>query len=394
MGWQVERRTPVSRQIQDYVRGLIAGGELVAGARLPSTEELARRWSANVGTVHSAMHRLSKEGLIVRIPNRGTYVTERPTGLRRIGFYCTGDIFSDPMASFPRAVYAALETEVRRRKGRIEAWIDPRPVAEQDTPWDELLDAVRARQLDALAQVNISARQLEWTSRLPIPTSHLGSHLRFPGRVSSDFRQLLELGLKRLAERGCRTFGLIAPIGIQVRETGNLPDELVDPHQGAVRVAARLGMATRPEWCRWSGVGDGDHPEGSDAGEEYGYRSFCRLWSRRERPDGLIVWHDFVAKGALMAVATRGARVPGELKLVLYRNDDVPFFCPLEADFLVSNVREHARGLLTQIERQAKGEPCPPLDIPHRIFPSAIKAARADLRPARRAVVKHQPNPP
>ena len=52
--------------------------------------------------------------------------------------------------------------------------------------------------------------------------------------------------------------------------------------------------------------------------------------------------------------------VPGELKVVLHKNSEVDFVCPLPVMFLESDVRETARALIRQVQVQFDGGICEP----------------------------------
>ena len=67
------------RQIADRLRTLIANGEFIAGARLPSERDLARQFDVSRPSVREALIALEVAGWIeVRIGS-GVYVLDRPT---------------------------------------------------------------------------------------------------------------------------------------------------------------------------------------------------------------------------------------------------------------------------------------------------------------------------
>lgn len=67
---------PIYRQLQEQVRRLIAGGQLKAGAELPSVRDLALAHAVNPMTVSKAYSLLEAEGLLQR--NRGRPMTVAP----------------------------------------------------------------------------------------------------------------------------------------------------------------------------------------------------------------------------------------------------------------------------------------------------------------------------
>lgn len=72
---------PVARQILDLIRDQIARGELRPGDRLPTEMELCARLGVSRKPVRQALGQLTAEGLLVRQPRRGTFVS---TGAGRV----------------------------------------------------------------------------------------------------------------------------------------------------------------------------------------------------------------------------------------------------------------------------------------------------------------------
>ncbi|QZA82412.1 GntR family transcriptional regulator [Deefgea piscis] len=70
--------TPIYRQIQDQVRRLIAGGQLLPGTALPSVRELAEIHAVNPMTISKAYSLLEAEGLLTRQRGKAMTVAEHP----------------------------------------------------------------------------------------------------------------------------------------------------------------------------------------------------------------------------------------------------------------------------------------------------------------------------
>jgi DNA-binding FadR family transcriptional regulator len=64
--------------IYGSLRGLIVGGGMRPGARLPTERAMAVRFKAARNTVRKTMNRLVSEGLVVRHVGRGSFVAEHP----------------------------------------------------------------------------------------------------------------------------------------------------------------------------------------------------------------------------------------------------------------------------------------------------------------------------
>ena len=63
------------RQLARFLRERIVSGEYPAGRRLPSIMELQGESGLSAKTVQRAIAVLAAEGLVVTVPNRGTFVT-------------------------------------------------------------------------------------------------------------------------------------------------------------------------------------------------------------------------------------------------------------------------------------------------------------------------------
>ena len=69
---------PVYMQLAAILRGQIERGELVPRQPLPSESYLVGHYGVSRGTARRAVEVLREEGRVVTIPQRGTYVSERP----------------------------------------------------------------------------------------------------------------------------------------------------------------------------------------------------------------------------------------------------------------------------------------------------------------------------
>jgi len=71
------RREPVYRQLEGYLRELVAGGRLRPGERLPASRELAETLGLSRNTVSQAYQALGDDGLLRSHVGQGTFVARR-----------------------------------------------------------------------------------------------------------------------------------------------------------------------------------------------------------------------------------------------------------------------------------------------------------------------------
>ena len=70
------RSAPAYQTLRDQLRGEIAAGHYRDGARLPTESELVVRHGLSRQTVRRAFQDLVAEGVVYRVPGRGTYASE------------------------------------------------------------------------------------------------------------------------------------------------------------------------------------------------------------------------------------------------------------------------------------------------------------------------------
>lgn len=69
---------PLYVQVADAVAARIAKGQLKPGLPIPSEKDLQDEYEVARGTARAAVRLLRERGLVVTVPQRGTYVIERP----------------------------------------------------------------------------------------------------------------------------------------------------------------------------------------------------------------------------------------------------------------------------------------------------------------------------
>ncbi|MGI5182226.1 GntR family transcriptional regulator [Dactylosporangium sp. CA-152071] len=71
--------TPLYIQVADLIAARIEAGELRPRDPIPSELSIQQAYGVARGTARRAVETLRDRGLVVTIPQRGTYVVERPT---------------------------------------------------------------------------------------------------------------------------------------------------------------------------------------------------------------------------------------------------------------------------------------------------------------------------
>jgi len=355
----LERATPIADQLSGKLRSLLKEGKFEINSKLPSTAALAGMWQTDVKTAHRALTALVKEGLLVRKHGVGTFVRERSGVLTQVAVYCSRDVLGAKGSLYLQSLQAALSVELKEKGLEVQHWVDSRPESKASEPWVSLLNAARRREFQALICLSSGLSQLQWLSKLPVPSAfHCTGAI--PNKVNFDQTQLIELGLEKLASQGCRSVGLISPLATHVLKKTQLHHPNEEFYEIFTEIACSKGLEIRNEWMYSA---HHEHDLRNVTHEQFGYQQFNALWRCAQKPDGLFVYPDTVVRGVLMAIAQHGVRVPDDLKLVLHKNAGIDLLCPFAANFVVSDEREVATALAGQIIRQAEG---------HKVVPQTI----------------------
>lgn len=339
--FQLIRPAASHEQITAFLREQILSGALAPQARLPTTQELTRRWGVPIATIQRAFVPLVREGLLLRRPGFGTVVRGSAAALTSVGIYQPVSLDWQGGERFANRLAELLVDHLVAAGLAAPRFYDRRPGGERSQPLPELAQAARSRQIDAVIAVETDANTSAWIDRLPVPSALYGSG----GKVNQlwfDMPAFAAQGLAGLAARGCRRVGLVTvlpadPSAPQRDLAGAFRDQL-----------AAHGLETRPEWIRMPGPGQAVIER--DA-ERFGYEEIHALWSGAERPDGLLVYTDHVAHGVVMGLLSLGVQAAPP-HLMLHRNAGLDLFCPLPADFLESSAQMIADRLMALIVAQ------------------------------------------
>ncbi len=328
-------------ELADRIREKILGGEMPPGTRLPTTQQLAVQWGTYVPAVHAALAALAREGLLDRRHRKGTFVKEREPRLARVGILAPNQLWQDAHELlFIRELFLLLENRFLQENIHTSVWFETRQGEKTTTPVPRIVKAAEKGEIQALVALNAGQYNAGWLNALPVPVTGISSLLK--NHIDFGIDSFFDLALTALGEQGCKSVGLISAVPATVTE-----------HLQAFRKASRRRkVQTREVWVR----NNIRYPEHHD---KFGYHGFNEIWDLPERPDGLIVYPDTCAKGALLGITTAGAEVPRRLKVVFHKNAELPFLCPIAATMVASSCAEYVDALIEQLTRIHAGEACP-----------------------------------
>lgn len=342
--FQPEQPTEVVRQAGDFVRGLIASGALREGEKLPPTSALAASWGIPVASVHKALAQLVRDGLLLRQPGKGTFVSLGRRAVADIVIYELADQLSNPESSIHRVLIGELQRQLADEGIPSHLVVDSRRGRDLAEPCTALVRLVRENRVGSVIVASTTSAMLPWLRKLPHVASFSDGESK-AGGVEIDFKQIVELGLGALSEQGCRSVGLMC---------GNM-GRRSDFHAHFQSTANALGLRVDESWT----MPQAKRSLTPGKFHTCGYGSFRAFWRQPNRPEGLMIYPDSFVPGVLLAMTELGLRPPDDLRLAYHRNEGTPILNPFPATEAILSEREIAAALIAQARRLQGGEPAP-----------------------------------
>jgi len=346
----------------------ILAGALAPGARIPSRDELARRFAASKRTVQQALDLLERDGLVRARGPAGTFVSDRP------GRPAYGLVFefrqavNRPWSKFWKALaheapvvagQAPCDVVVRCASGGRAEGDDFRRLI-----WD-----VRTHRLAGLIFAGppfvlegTAAVQQADMPRVGI----MAEPLRGVPAVWPDAGSFLERAMDYLRGRGRRRLGLLwmSPF-----------DERAESERGFRAAAEARGLLLPPfavQCC---------HPS-----VPWTVANVVRLLMRLpppDRPDGLILSDDNLLEHAVAGLVAAGVRVPDDVEVVAHCNYPLDAPAGLPVRRLGFDCREILRRCVEVLDCQRLGREVPRTTLIPAVFEEEFaRSAAAPRGPA------------
>jgi DNA-binding transcriptional regulator YhcF (GntR family) len=359
---KLARHPTLQAQIAELIRDAIRVGRWKPNERIPTTRELAVQWRTDPATVHHALRMLVREGLLMRRRRAGTFVRKRAEKLTRVGIYYYDDIWMHPRLDYLRALHASLKEHLVAQGAELITFMDSRPRAEGREKWGRLEEAVDRGEIHGIVAPRADPAHLRWLVKLPAPTVFMAS-ARLPNVVGYNLRHFAELAVGCLARQGCRSVGLICAMTVGSPGHQHALEAGTDFYEHFLAQLQAHGLPVRDVWMRVARHKTLEPEEH----EPFGYQAFRALWRLKDRPDGVIVYPDSMVNGVLMSALESGVRPSSPPRLVLHRNEGVPLYSPLPANYVESSEREAAKSSWDQLQDQYNGKAVQPILLPFRL---------------------------
>jgi hypothetical protein len=322
------------QEIAGRVRADILKGRLAPGSRLPTWDQLTKKYEVARPTLMRAIESLKRDGFVYSRSTRGTYVSERPPHLSRFGL-----VFASHPTDGSHAGWNRFWSTLASQAPVLERICDVQLPVFYDSCTPEgqhRLGKELAR--DCLAGLILIGRpdllRLELVRQADVPKVAVYGGEEVPDipRVYIDHDSFIRKSLSCLRDQDVKDVAVVS------NDT--------DRWTAFGEAIERAGFGTKPFW-RLAGVGRAVTP-------------LVRLLFDADSahvPDGLIIADDNIVEHAVAGVLQAEVRVPQDLKVVTHCNWPAPVPSVVPVTRLGYDVRELLARCIEQLNRLREGEP-------------------------------------
>lgn len=338
---------PLYLRIADHLEEQILRGQIPSNSRLSNTADLSETFQVSLPTMQQALARLSKRGLLRRIPRRGTFV-KTPTSTTVVGLISGGDPFRLETA-FYRLLFDALQENATRLNLELDLQYSVEGPHFIRTI-RRLESEIRANRYQCLLIICSSVELTAWLKTEDLIPAF--------APTSNNLGEAAHDAVAYLLGRGFRRMAIVS----QLAEPAGSPEHTQE-RQGVEAAFKEVGMEINHATIQYWGKQMAD-----------GYHGVKRLFAgpKSTWPEALFINHDVVTKGALTALTQLGLSVPRDVALLTHANKGDDFLYPLPLTRLEYDPFVVADSMLryvnTHWKRTRPGMAYTPLNFPYRLI--------------------------
>ena len=319
------RNVPQPKVDESCLRLTQLAHRLGADAQLPRLADLKNELGVSLSTLDIALTRLEERDVIYRRHGYGVFVS--PSVQPVVTLICNPALLrSGEQSAFWDILIEAAWVRATSHNELFEMHFSQpldQPNGAKARPLQQgLMRDLQERRVSGVIGVGLAPEVGAWIESQEVPFVHLfgpGSHA-----VLLDKEQLVEQGVRVLAERGCRRIGLwhaIAPYQSHQESAGEVYVESFE------RELRRLGLEFSParvEACdELLSPPDYQHNVGAlRQGQTLARRVFSR--PRAGWPDGVLIVEDQLTRGALAEIERLGVQPARDVVIASHANRNSP----------------------------------------------------------------------
>jgi DNA-binding LacI/PurR family transcriptional regulator len=313
---------PLYLQVEEDLRRQIQSGALPAGHCLPLEPDLAAQYGVSSVTIKRALQDLAKEGLLIRIKRKGTFVSPRKDGVAEVKprTKTLALIVPDLEDLFLSEVYRGVAEVARQAGFTVTIFSSDRDVEREG----ENIGSLGQRGEDGAVIFpnwgRASAEQIFELKRRKFPFVLVNRYFRDiqTHSVVADNRAGACEAVEHLIRLGHRRIGCLGWVECTAVEDRLEGYRLALGRHGIVYDETLVRSVLDENRDRWARI----EPAGG------GYQEMTRLLQLSDRPTAVFAVSDRLAIGAMRAVADAGLKIPDGVALVGF--DDLRYAADLD----------------------------------------------------------------
>lgn len=322
-GLQRNRSEPLYLQIANYLRGQIANGTFVPSAALPSEAELTALLEVSRPTVRQALSLLMEEGLIERVPGRGTFVAGTIPTTARQHMGTLAFIALEMRDTFLMHIFTGIEQVAARHNYHVILCSTGNSISTEQRQLVELWEGGKIDGIILMPADSPGPHQvLQKFSQAGVPIVLVDRYfegLELPF-VTSDNARGGYLVTRHLLDLGHRRIGFITRPNVYVTSVAQrvqgyrqaLKEAGVpyDPgliFQGLLPYLSEIQIMGKPS----SGLAD------------YDREAIREFLSSPNRPSAVFICNEIIALQVMEVCRELGLRIPEDIAIASYDDDQV-----------------------------------------------------------------------
>lgn len=322
---------PLYIQLKNIISHNINNGIWNPGDVLPAETELCQKYDISQITVRRALKDLAKEGCLVRIKGKGTFVAfeknNKQVKQKRIAL-----IVPDIEDLFIAQIYKGIEDVARQRGYQIATYSSARSIEGESSNLNLLMGGSEIGAILFTYWGQFNAGHILKLKKNGYPFVLIDRY--FPeietDTVTVDNINGAYSAAKHLVDLGHRRIGFIAGVPC----TANL-----DRAEGYRRALGDAGIPYNPDLVQHISTVDTAGSIRFEPDDTGGYNAMHAILKINPRPTAIFACNDYIALGAIKAIKEEGLRIPGDISIVGF--DDLKFCSTL--DVPLTTVRQPKR---------------------------------------------------
>lgn len=284
--------------VEDHIRQQIKQRKITS--KLPGERILAKELGFSYMTIRKAIENLVNEGLLYKVPTKGTYVAERSSTkakTRTIGYFLDSRIAGGLSSPYYSMIFAALEKVAAINNYSLVYFTDS-----NDSNFQQTLNKLDGVIVSCFLRIEAQIQEIKKSVPV-VAIDNSASDMAIPSVIIDNFNALVDC-VDYLCANNHREIGFMT--GLEDSDVGK------NRYEGYKSGLAKQGIEVKQEL-----IFRGNYTFGSGvSGVDY----FLTL---ENKPTAIICANDSMALGAKSRLHQLGLDVPGDISIIGFDDIDV-----------------------------------------------------------------------